>query len=277
MSKDERLDVYEFGARLIETRDLDPVYVLLDAAELPTRKLERWLLAYWCFYHMGTASWIVDNKTGYWPSMRLAAGSKDYPRCHERRHFRGENARKSVAYLEARGVDGLFGDIFLTCCKNGGSMSVENVMDTVQEWVGFGPWIAFKVADMLERLGLVPVVFDAGAMFLFDSPQKGAELMWDHYGNGNRPKQVGEWAVESLLTRLGTPRIDDLAPPRYERRLNAQEAETVLCKWKSHLNGKYEIGEDIEACRKGLLQFKECPTAARLLDVGRTVEFWNTI
>lgn len=260
----DRLDIYVFGKQLLETNDLDPTYVVLHEAKLDKLTLHHFLLAYWCFYHFGTASWIVDQPS-YWTAMRTAAASKDWPRSSERRHFRGEQARKSVEWLTSQGVERLFQFTWRA------DLTVARVMSIVQEWVGFGPWIAFKVADMIERLGICPVTFDNAAMFLFDSPREGAELLLKHEGNeGDRPASIGDWAVDRVLNRLGETK----APPRHERTVNAQEAETILCKWKSYMNGHYHVGEDIAAVKAGLMKFNRCPTAQRLLTAGKKGRLW---
>ena len=42
------------------------------------------------------------------------------------------------------------------------------------------------------------------------------------------------------------------APPRYERAVNVQEVETILCKWKSHQHGHYPVGKDLHEVDKHL-------------------------
>lgn len=268
----ERLTIDEFGRSLLQTRDLDPVYVLLHRAALEPTVLRRWLLAYWCFYHVGTASWIADSASaaGYWRRMEVAAGSKDYPRCHERRHFRGAFAGRSVDYLHRRGLHNLFNP--LTSSR---TLGLAAIMFQVQTWYGFGSWIAFKVADMLERLGLCQVEFDAGAMFLFDSPRQGAEMLWRLEGepDAGSGKLLGTWAVNKVLSRLGgTP-----APPTYDRPINVQEVETILCKWKAHMNGHYEVGEDIAAAKTGLMYgtFSRSKLNQRLYKAGMESGLWG--
>lgn len=268
----ERLGLEEFGTRLVDSLDLDPVYVALHHSDLTRQELIHWLLAYWCYYHGGTSSWIssgyLDPKypTGwdYWDRMKLAAGSKDYPRGHERRHFRGKFSIRSVEWLALRGVEALFQPLL------GADTDLATVMAYVTKWYGFGPWISFKVPDMLERLGLAKIRFPTQEVFLFDSPKEGAERAWEAYGTGSKPEDLGGWATGLVLRHLGSR----LAPPGFDRGVNAQEAETVLCKWKSHLNGHYTLGEDIRSLRTGLVRFSFSPISQRLLKAGKVGGLW---
>lgn len=260
---------------MLETNDLDPVYNVLWEAKLGPVELAHWLTAYWCFYHVGTASWIADGDDcpHFYERMRAAASSKDYPRSSERRHFRGENAKRSVEWILKTTVGDLWAE-FDTAKEQGRTLTVEGVMKYVGGWVGFGPWISFKVADMLERLGIVNVRFDTGAMFLFDAPREGAAMMREEYGEGEadwpHEDRLGQWAVDSILGELGSFK----APPRYERSINVQEAETILCKWKSHRNGHYTIGKDTEEIRHGLLRFSRTKLCQRLFRAGRRSDLW---
>lgn len=266
----KRLDCYTFGRSLVQTGDLDPVYILVWQADLPTVQLQRWLLAYWCFYHVGTACWITgDNGTeaDYWERMQAAAASKEYPRCPERRHFRGQQAANSVAYLKKRGCGPLFKDLL-----SAGSNAVDKI-EAAKSWLGFGEWISFKVADMLERLDICPVVFDL-ATAMYDSPTKGAQLLWnvEKAGVEGKPALASEYAVERILWELA----DLKAPPRYERPLNVQEAETVCCKWKSHYEGRYHVGEDVEACLRALgwASRNRCRLSQQLYKAGKKGGLW---
>jgi hypothetical protein len=291
--------VYDFGRALLDENDLDPVYVALWEAKLEPDLLRRWLIAFWSFYHSGTSSWIADapgGEEGYWDRMMLAASSKEYPRCHERRHFRGQAAIKAVESLRAKGLIDLFSPFRE-------EMPCEEVMREVQRWYLFGPWIAFKMADMLERLDICKVDFSGGEMFLFNSPNQGARLLWEEEGKPEEGKgdKVGSWAVGRVLVHLNaslqgirsrngripvstpirpaTGRIDTrkvfLAPPRYERPLNVQEAETVLCKFHSYRKGHYRVGEDVEGLRDGLLRFARCGLSQRLLRAGKVGGLWK--
>ncbi|MGL6095367.1 MAG: hypothetical protein ACRC7O_06160 [Fimbriiglobus sp.] len=264
------MTAYEFGRRLLDANDLDPVYALLYCAELPEDHLRRWLIAYWCFYHVGTASWAADGKeAGFWDRVETAAKSKEYPRSSERRHFRGKNAADSVRYLEGRGVPALFDDLL----SAGPTAAAKTA--AVREWVGFGPWVAFKVADMLERLGICDVRFDAGTAMYDGSPTKAAYRLWEiekSYPPTDRERKVApEWAARRVIDELKEYK----APPRFDRPISFQEAETVLCKWKSSLGGHYEVGEDVAACRKSLDRFGRTPTARVLLTAGKAGGLWQ--
>jgi hypothetical protein len=56
------------------------------------------------------------------------------------------------------------------------------------------------------------------------------------------------------------------APPRYERAINLQETETVFCKWKSHLVGRYDVGRDTERARKQFMKYSSCNLSMHLLE-----------
>lgn len=270
------LTCYGFGRQLVSTGDLDPIYILLWESDWEQHLLRRWLIAYWAFYHVGTASWIAEAggkfEEAYWQRFGQAASSKEWPRSAERRHYRGKNAASSLQDLQDRGLVGLWKS--LTFMKE---VSASQVMGIIQGWTGFGPWIAFKVADMLERLNLAPIRFSIQDS-LYESPLKGAELLWeqecpglDHHRQTTlAPHGVGPWAVERILSTLNSC----LAPPRYERELNCQEAETILCKFHAYSKGHYHMGEDIAACRKALLRFASCPLSQELIKAGKKGGIW---
>jgi hypothetical protein len=321
----DKLNVYDFGRALLARNDLDPVYVVVWEAMKPGQtdgglggdRLRLWLLAYWCFYHVGTASWCANHarEDTFWTRMAEAAGSKTYPRSAERRHFRGDNAAKSVKWLREQGVQKLFEPFDAISTDTADAFATAaDVCKYVQTWVGFGPWISFKVADMLERLGLARVRFDIDTV-MYDSPREAAELLWrvEHPGEGRRSptRDEGEWAIGRILGHLASPPLPSephrkvyqqkplsalpkmsksaadnavidqfrgmlagYAPPRYERPLNAQEAETILCKWKSYVGGHYHVGEDVAAVRRGLLRFAKCRTSQALLKGGKAGGLW---
>ena len=74
----EHLDVTEFGALLFSSADLDPVYKsLIHMRRLDDAQLNRFLIAYWHFYHCGVASFISEQEgNAFWHSD--ANGRREY-------------------------------------------------------------------------------------------------------------------------------------------------------------------------------------------------------
>lgn len=270
MKKYEILDIEEFGRRLIMTNDLDPLYVALykSKAEIGRRTLCNWLLAYWCFYHAGVASYMSElDGEGYWKTMMVAARNETggWPRGKERRHFRAVNAINSIEYFMAQGKSpsAIIDDWY--------ARTLKELSKKVQQAVGFGPWIAFKVADMMERVLGCPISFDETEVMMYSEPKKAAWMLWNErmapkYPPNTKFKEdaVLKSVVENLTIHFSKLN-SHLAPPRYERPVNIQEIETILCKWKSHKNGHYPLNNDIHEIRDGLGQWVGQSRVARIL------------
>jgi hypothetical protein len=154
------------------------------------------------------------------------------------------------------------------------------IMAEAQRNVGFGPWISFKIADMLERVKEIPITFNNGVAFMFDEPAKAADLVWEQtvarvanlepdltaIADGAKkrltPTNFHNIVVELLEEEFASYR----APPRGDRPINIQEIETVLCKYKAHINGHYEVGKDIKEIRHGLEPWLAVSDVARVFN-----------
>lgn len=275
----DRLDIYTFGAHLLETGDLDPVYIALDKMEWSDADQQaRWLVAYWCFYHCGAASYISEaSGKEFWQRMSVAAKNEAeapdggrWPRGSERRHFRGEAASKAVKTLWGR----YFEDperIVTEIAAGEGPLPYAMVAGRAKELPLFGPWISFKVCDMLDRLGIQAVDFDQAAVFMFDDPVKAALTLWRQHSklpDEAKPKDEATKVriIENVVDHLSEHFKGFTAPPRHERPVGLQEIETILCKWKSHRNGHYPLFNDIDEIRHGLSGWGEhCETARAML------------
>jgi len=66
------------------------------------------------------------------------------------------------------------------------------------------------------------------------------------------------------------------APPVHDRAVGYQEVETILCKWKSHMNGHYRVGRDCIEIREGLEDWREVSPAVaeflHLMPTGSPIE-----
>lgn len=232
----------KFGLALLDTLDLDPLYVLLAEAEpvLGEARLKRWLLAYWCFYSAATASRIVEYDDFY-GAMWLALDG-NWPHGRERRHFRGTSAAKALRYLVNFGKPEQVVDAMLR------GTDFQTIAQHVQQFPLFGPWISWKIADMAERVLAQPVDFSNASLGIYRDPVQGAAYI--RFKDKHHPITLEE--LDQVVARVTTTFADCLAPPYFDRPFNIQEAETVLCKYKAHCLWHYYPGMDIDEVAEGL-------------------------
>lgn len=264
------LDLYTFGKQLIKTLDLDPLYVGLVGADLPRDQLHRWLMCYFCFYHVGVASWMSEETGNYWSWMRVAAYNKvpppllddkkllrftRWPRGVERRHFRGLKAVTAIESLKERPAEVWLSNLIPE------NKDVIECMQRVQQLPMFGKWISFKVVDMLERVAGVPLSIPGNVVLLYEEPRLGlARFMFQQDMADPKRNDSPAEAFAGLVKRFSKFK----APPRGDRASGPAEVETILCKWKSYLGGHYWVGKDIHEQRAGLVGWGE--TANKLLE-----------
>lgn len=230
-----KLDYKGFGSLLLETEDLDPVYTMIAGATLDSKTLFRWHLAYWCFYHTGVAARIAESPN-YWEEMHKAYYEK-WPRGVERRYFRGEKCLRAMEELESMAS----GEPERLVEHWGSGKTFDGVAERVKKAPLFGPWIAFKVADMAERTLGFDVDFNDCHLGIYRDPLQGAALI--RHGDWKAPITVNElYDVISEMEDYFVPKFH--APPCFSRRVNIQEMETILCKYKSHFKGHYPPGKD---------------------------------
>jgi hypothetical protein len=248
-------EIKEFGAELIETQDLDPVYCALYGANLLEPQLSRLLLSYLSFYHLGSAAWLSEHEgENYWRQMLTAARNDTrspsgdrWPRASERRHFRGAKCVKAVEWLRDRYGEPEAPMRSLLSCE-----TEKDVIERVGEWPMFGPWAGFKAADLLDRAYGHPLKFDPNIGLLYDEPRASLETLAAELGDSQRV------IYDNLLQHFSTRK----APPRYDRPCGAAEIETVLCKFASMRGRHYTVGKDIREVRHALRGWG--PTAERL-------------
>lgn len=265
-----QLGIVDFGKQLIHTGDLDPAYVMLQQANLPDAQLARWLLGYWCTYHMGVAS-VLSELEGedFHHKLRCVALNDQndcpatadgrWPRNKERRHWRGKAAVDSSIDIYQRfpKPEHLLDFIRYGAAAKGSTpegVGVADIIRRTQTLVGFGPWIAFKVADMIDALGFNELDFSRSTVFMFDNPQAAAIDAWrvqQGLPETAKPKQpvvIRDAVVDWLLGEFdGLP-----CPHNRQRGIRVQEVETVLCKWKSHRSGHYGPLNDVREAIDGL-------------------------
>jgi hypothetical protein len=270
-----RLEIEPFGERLLAEGDLDPVYLALHRLSLEPVVLHRWLLAYSCFYSAGVACYAAEREgDAFWSPLETAAANVEptpfgerWPRGHERRHSRGAQGIRMIADLRSR--YGNRPENFIDACR---APTCAEVMKKVESHYLYGRWIGFKIADLLDRVVGHPVSFDSSAIFMFDDPTKAANILYarrvlkiqDHTKVKTRLNAKG---LEDVITWMKEQFKGHLAPPLMDRPIGLQECETILCKWKSHLNGHYPDYNDIDEINDGVQSWWEHSSLAkRFLD-----------
>lgn len=283
-----RLNIETFGDHLLRSGDLDPVYIALHKMELDEPQLNRWLVAYWSLYHVGTACYMSELEgPDFWEALTWAAVNdtshptphgERWPRGSERRHWRGHQALAAVEALKAR-----YGNMPEQMVRSiatwdltgpehakfhaqpNTSLPFSVVAARAQEHRSFGPWISFKVADMLDRLDIASVSFDNAAVFMFDDPTKAALMQYRMRIGAPADARVKdeEAAINAVVDYLKDHFKSHTAPPLHDRPVGLQEVETILCKWKSHTNGHYPLNNDIDEINHGLQEWREVSETAR--------------
>lgn len=271
-----------FGDALLSTGDLDPVYTAIYRSDLDERTCARLVLAYWCFYHLGVAARLAEAKTdkAYWGLFEAAVENKGepkpWPRGAERRHFRGQNAWDAYAHLRRlyktpeQAVAGMLGLPVAKAAKHFDidiPMTFATVASAVQTHTGFGPWMAFKIADMAERVLGYEVDFSGCHLGIYKDPRQGAAVAYIEWGQDLHSteaivhrKDGDPWNYPISDAQLAVT-VDHyvklfrrhMAPPNGDRRVNVQEVETIFCKYKSHLKGHYPVGKDTDEIGHGLI------------------------
>lgn len=256
------MNVKNFGTQLLQTRDLDPLYVMLyearQAGVLDKPALGRFLISYWCNYHWGVSANLADRPDAafFWGGMMSMAENRGnaWPRGTERRHFRGDKCVGAVIAYRGQFPEPLYMMDYLI---GEPPYTYKSIAARAQKLPQFGPWIAFKVADMLERVYDVPVDFSGCELGVYRDPLMGATLVrLQHHGisepSDGSWKDIYKnlhpfvrqdnlaWALDHLAEMFG----DYDAPPTGDRPVNVQELETILCKYKSHHGGHYPPGKD---------------------------------
>jgi len=235
--------LHQFGKQLLDLNDLDPVYVVANLLLLEEDTLHRFLLAYSMFYHVGFAAQAAEHSgEDFWEFVSYRLDS--HPRGRERRHFRGGAARTSIRYLSQsyptpeEAVWYWIGDRK--------PRTFQGISNRVQEAPSYGPWIAWKLVDMIDRCCGIPVELEGTEINMFRSPRDGAGYLATGDLEPSASYTEALVHVQNAVSVLVSGFQHRSAPPLYDRPYGVLEAETVLCKWFSSVKGHYQLGEDVE-------------------------------
>lgn len=258
MRKYQCLDIIAFGRHLFSTGDLDPVYPALQKSGYDRAQLARWLVAYWTFYSAGFACYAsAFEGSAFWRVLEVAARNDTlapigarWPRGAERRHFRAQAATEAVEALKAR-YGGKPEDMLEMLST--GSLAVGAVINRATVHAGFGPWIGFKIADMIDAVWLPgQLVQDDLNLFLYDTPRQSIE---ECYAGGilrNLPHPNTADRFEYAMSWLGMQLKNCCIPHKPNSSPDWFSLETVWCKFHSHRWGSYPLYKDTTEIHHGV-------------------------
>jgi hypothetical protein len=191
------------------------------------------------YYSVGVAAYMAESDDFY--AAMTHGDEARWPRGHERRHMRGQvfhNCLNGLRDYEPESVVD-----YMTQCN-----TLYGISKHVQEFNGFGQWISWKIADMTERVLQKPVDFSNAELGVYKDPVKGAALI----KFGDQKHTITTLELHGVVNQLLNDFKGYKAPPFQDRSLNIQEIETILCKYKSYINGHYPLGLDTEDIYHGL-------------------------
>lgn len=284
-----RLGVVDFGVELLRSGDLDPVYLALNGAGFDEAQKLRWLAAYCAFYHCGVASWMSEwTGREFWDWMfeagrnsRPSPVGERWPRGRERRHFRGAQGLESLADWRARAAlpgrpeapERMFAEIAGPLV----SASFRGVVERASKFRGVGPWMAFKVADLVDAAGLAEVDQSDLELALYKTPRESLLRMFreepglaadrrnllafgrEDVTDGEAPERE---AIRLALDWLAHSLRAETIPHKPGRPVDLFCLETVACKHLSHLHGHYPLRNDTEELLEGLRPWASVSFAA---------------
>lgn len=278
----KKFTIEDFGAILLKSNDLDPVYVvlhkLLSGGSIRHDQLNRWLLAYILCYHVGATCWLSEKEGHHFFEWLLIAAANvqqtpletRWPRSHERRHWRGQFAINTVGKLHERYGDkpeNFIANLIGPFQSPRSPISFKEFSSRVQAHYGFGAWATFKLADIIDRVGLAPVDFSYDDIVIYKDPVEAAKIVYRRKNDIPEKAEVKDNAVKAVFNYLIEHFDSYGAPPLYDRVVGLQEVETILCKYKSHLHNRYPLYNDIREIREGLTRWTRiCGTAASFMN-----------
>jgi Alpha-glutamyl/putrescinyl thymine pyrophosphorylase clade 2 len=219
----------------VDTGDIDPTYYAFRGIrqDLGEKDVKKMLVSMLMFYDIGVSCQLTEvPDDAYWCKVE-----KIYPDCRrgsERRHFRGENGKKSIASIKPFGSpdkfwDAMYAKDYLTIRENFANIS------------GFGDYFIWKYADYCDRVFDMPVDMSGAIKFLPGEPRDGSKIIANEMGL--KDENNFEATIDYCLSEARG--IGLKAPPAFERPIGLLEIETAYCMYKHAVTGNDYVGNDI--------------------------------
>jgi hypothetical protein len=203
----------ECSIRLIEERELDPVYnlVAFGRDRIGQAWAERFCMAHLMFYNVETSLTLADSPDEhFW--FRTLQGYHGWKRGQERRHYRASTGLASIDSLRGNPAGAVFRSML--------APTLAGVVKNVQiSYKGFGSYFILKWADLLD------VVFKA---------KKGLESIWPGRNHAEGLAEIVDY-IKLMNDPFQTYRYCGLS-----------EAETIACAYRTYyIKDTYKFGWDI--------------------------------
>jgi len=214
----------EFSRELILSGDLDPDYlVMLHIGKTMTfDEIMRWIKLKIFVYDTASELNLMNGVS--WDELKFGA---------ERVKSKG----RSKEYFDHFDQNFRLSDL---------PFKYDEAAKYLKMFPGIGSWAAWKFCDLLERVAGIEIDFsDVDFRIAYDYPLKGLCRVNgepDSFVPNLKDRLTYEAFMHSALLQLGD--VKNLEAPGGGRTINIQEVETCLCKYHSHLQGRYTLGKD---------------------------------
>lgn len=264
------MNIEEFGAHLLTTGDLDPVYIALNNSNLDSTMRNKWLLAYCAFYNCGFACWASEKEPfEFWYSLMKAAKNQlptpfgaRWPRASERRHFRGDQAIQAIRDWESRSVYARYPEAIFSDIANNAPSFIA-VANKAKELRSVGNWLSFKIVDLVDACMQSPIDQSDIMSFMYDAPKQSLLRLWREnlkLPDSAKPRNERQTILE-MVDYYKNIFKDFEVPHKPDQKIDMFCLETIFCKHQSHINGHYPLYKDIKEITHGLedwLPYSEC-------------------
>lgn len=270
-----KLSFEDFGAHLLTSGDLDPIYIALNRCAFAPEQRNRWLTAYCAFYNAGFACWASDEVDAqiYWNKLMIAAKNEvptpfgeRWPRAKERRHFRGQQAVQGIVDWSSK-YAGEPGKMFDYIGQNSGG-SFDIVLKRAQQHRSVGNWLGFKMVDLVDACMGIDIGQSDVMHFMYEAPRVSLLNRWREK-NKLPPEAKPKDEKATILAVVDYCREAFKSyevPHKPNRPVDMFCLETIFCKFQSHLNGHYPLNNDLHEISEGLAPWLPHSSAARLFD-----------
>lgn len=235
----------EFAIAIVTSGDLDPDYILmhnlLNAHEMDREQVAKWIFLKAVIYNSEQELSFLLGKIKNIDNLKKGAERNKTSELEIIRTW------KNLENLSQK-----FGGWLIMAATIPKPVNLR--LDWLRSIHGFGPWAAWKVMDLLDRVLSFPADL-SGLDFrkAYTFPLKGM-LLCAGEPESNLPRLLKDDAYYAQILRAGLLCLGEAkelySRPRMDRKLSLLEFETVFCKYHSYVHKKYKVNQDLLKLRE---------------------------